>query len=443
MCLNRYNKTKTFLTVTSLIIALSLLLAVVSFLFVGSRPVYAQEGKGDTTTGDGTRYDVYPHPLSQGALAYTLADRWDYTDLTYYFDNCPSAVNCDDGWAAVRSAFQAWADLSTLTFTEVDQPAQADIELLWAVNGPHIGYPGDVLAFATFPSDGGDVVFDDAEPWSVFDNSEFDLFLVAAHEIGHALGLDHSSDPNALMYPVLTPYTSGIASDDAEAIQALYGRPEQQPQQPIPDDTEAEEVSGQISDDLPYELWEFEAFAGETLTFTMTAISGDLVPYLGLLTDDEETVLAESDTAGGGVAQMTYTFDADGIYVVMATREGVDEGSTSGSYTLSIETGDVSQADPSAGVDSEGNVLVTFQSYSLADLCEIYLSPSDSEEWGANLLDSPMTNGNYIDLAVPANIYDVLAVGCDGHELEMYGIEVGEDLTIEIYDDEINVWFYE
>jgi hypothetical protein len=124
----------------------------------------------------------------------------------------------------------------------------------------------------------------------------------------------------------------------------------------------------------------------------------------------------------------------------MATREGVDEGSTSGSYTLSIETGDATQAQPTGDT---GTVLVSFQSYSLADLCELYLSPSDSEEWGANLLDSPMTNGNYLDVEVAANVYDVLAVTCDGQELEMYGIEVGEDLTVEIYDDEINVWVYE
>src|SRR5512134_2105328 len=85
------------------VISLNIMLAVVCFLVIGT--VYAQgEDKGETTLDSGVRFDGYPHPLSTGALAYSIADRWDYTDLTYYFWNCPSAVNCDDGQDAVRTA---------------------------------------------------------------------------------------------------------------------------------------------------------------------------------------------------------------------------------------------------------------------------------------------------------------------------------------------------
>lgn len=424
-----------------------LLIMLAALILFGSTPhgALAQDKPPETPEAGGVRFDTLPHPFSRGALAYTLGDRWDHTDLTYYFHNCPRNLDCDMAWDVVRDSFDAWANLSTLTFTEVDNPRDADIELEWSISSPELGWPGDVLAFATFPSDGGDVVFDDAEPWTAYDRGSFDLFLVATHEIGHALGIDHSSVPNALMYPVLTPQVRGLTEDDQGAIQALYGtpeqrRPEQEPQNvPVDETFEEVEVTGEITDRFPFEIWEFDALAGETLTITMTATSGDLVPYLGLLTGDEEVVLAEEISRDGETAQITYTFDDDDLYVIYATREGLEDGNTTGDYVLSITAGEPEAA---PAPDGDDTILVDIRSYTNMDICEVYFSPTVDTEWGQNVLDDVLTNGNLLELYAAPDLYDVLIVGCDGTELEQYEIRVERDMAIEVYDSELNVYIY-
>jgi hypothetical protein len=61
--------------------------------------------------------------------------------------------------------------------------------------------------------------FDDAESWHV--GTTVDVFSVALHELGHALGLGHSDNPNDVMYPYLKIVT-GLADGDKTAILTLY-----------------------------------------------------------------------------------------------------------------------------------------------------------------------------------------------------------------------------
>ncbi|NP_001104772.1 matrix metalloproteinase-9 precursor [Equus caballus] len=76
--------------------------------------------------------------------------------------------------------------------------------------------------------------FDSDKKWGFCPDQGYSLFLVAAHEFGHALGLDHSSVPAALMYPMYS-FTEEppLHEDDVNGIQYLYGpRPKPEPQPP-------------------------------------------------------------------------------------------------------------------------------------------------------------------------------------------------------------------
>lgn len=53
---------------------------------------------------------------------------------------------------------------------------------------------------------------------------DYNLYRVAAHELGHSLGLSHSPDIGALMYPsYMYDGDVQLAQDDINAIQAIYG----------------------------------------------------------------------------------------------------------------------------------------------------------------------------------------------------------------------------
>ena len=95
------------------------------------------------------------------------------------------------------------------------------------------GKQGGVLAWAQLPSskDFDGILlskFDLAENWitpveSITEHGTI-LRTVAAHEIGHLLGLHHSDNRDALMYP----YVNGALAprqDDINKIQRLYGKP--------------------------------------------------------------------------------------------------------------------------------------------------------------------------------------------------------------------------
>lgn len=191
-------------------------------------------------------YDPAPAAGTQSFQSFTLQSKWQKQELTYFIYSFAQNIPSGDQQTIVRQAFDAWASVTQLNFEEVGSIDEADILLgfgqdahcelydIRAVSCPAGDATFDgrfgVLAHAYFPNSGqlaGETHFDAGEPW-VNDSrsgSGVSLLSVAMHEIGHAIGLEHSSIPNALMYPnynQAAPIES-LRPDDVAGAQALYG----------------------------------------------------------------------------------------------------------------------------------------------------------------------------------------------------------------------------
>lgn len=80
-----------------------------------------------------------------------------------------------------------------------------------------------VTSFSISP-DEADMTLNVRQPWSLGcqDTSAVDLQTVMLHENGHVVGLDHSSDPGAIMYPSYRGVQCELGADDEAGIRALY-----------------------------------------------------------------------------------------------------------------------------------------------------------------------------------------------------------------------------
>ncbi len=69
----------------------------------------------------------------------------------------------------------------------------------------------------------GDVLFDSGRPFRVGNVAGgYDVFTVAAHEAGHAFGLDHSADAGSVLNETYS-YRTGLSAGDVARVRALYG----------------------------------------------------------------------------------------------------------------------------------------------------------------------------------------------------------------------------
>ena len=140
----------------------------------------------------------------------------------------------------VRKAFAFWSQVADLEFVE-SSFGDVDLEVSYATyshgDGDPFDGPGGTLAHAFYPRWGGDIHMDDSEEWTVGDYRGTNMLATLTHEIGHSLGLEHSTVPGAVMTPFSSPYDPNfsLSQDDIDGVVALYGPAKpKNPYPPIP-----------------------------------------------------------------------------------------------------------------------------------------------------------------------------------------------------------------
>ena len=154
---------------------------------------------------------------------------WDKSVLKYYFINGTDDISGDGERTAFYTAFEKWSNVIPIRFEEVFTQSDADIKIRFASisEWESTGVSSVAFAISYFPEQNckGNIVLNDNKVFSLNpSSSQIDIYYVALHEVGHALGLCHSSNSAAVMY-----YNGNggvgkrsLHSYDIQGIQLIY-----------------------------------------------------------------------------------------------------------------------------------------------------------------------------------------------------------------------------
>lgn len=164
--------------------------------------------------------------------------KWTSNTITYSFDaSLPfSAPIGSEYRATIVSAFEAWSRVANVSFQQVPDQAAADVEIGWGklqtAGTRTIGlttyhYRGNIFSpgiTLQLEDPAQRALLSDGQSYT-WQGSTSTLYQVALHEIGHTLGLGHSTDPRAAMYSTALTTNTSLGIPDAAGAQLLYGAP--------------------------------------------------------------------------------------------------------------------------------------------------------------------------------------------------------------------------
>ena len=169
----------------------------------------------------------------EGPRWATSTITWSFASAGDEFSNSITGAYQD----TIRAALSRWAQVAGLTFVQAADGPTVDIRIGWSmVSGSEIGetvfsYLDDPTKALVFKPG---VLLRLEDPAmtplgtalnALYQGTATTLYQIALHEIGHALGLAHSSNPADVMYAELGPADPDLGAADIQGIRLLYASP--------------------------------------------------------------------------------------------------------------------------------------------------------------------------------------------------------------------------